>query len=273
MTERLVWLFVFFALYAAYCVYWGLTNARVARTASDFFLAERQLPAWVFVLAATVVSFTGWIAIGLPAMIFRDGFPIARLRSAPITIPLTGVLFLKRQWVLSRRFGYVTPAEMFCDYFGGRLMRLIVLLIALLFALPFLGMQLAAAGYLIQVLSDGAVPWVFAMWLLAAMVFLYVCLGGMRSAAYVGLLQGLLFAATIVAIGVIAWAKLGGFGNFVDLLSRLGASNVGPWGASAAGYNAYFETPGVVQFVAGLGREAPAGGIWTTSMVLTTASP
>jgi solute:Na+ symporter, SSS family len=268
MTETLVWLFVFFALYCAYCVFWGAASARGARTADEFFLANRQIPAWVFVMAATVTSFTGWIAIGLPTMIFRDGLAFAPIALCAITIPMAGVLFLKRQWILSRRFGYVTPAEMFSAYFGGQMMRLIVLLIALLYALPFLGMQLSAAGYLIQILTDGAVPWVFAMWLLTAMVFLYVCLGGMRAAAYVGALQGLLFATAVAAVGIIAWAKLGGFGIFVDLLAKLGASKVGPWGASAAGYNAYFETPGVVQFVAGLGREAPAGGVWTASMVL-----
>jgi Na+/proline symporter len=106
------------------------------------------------------------------------------------------------------------------------------------------------------------------MWLLAAMAFVYVCLGGMRTALYVGALQGLLFATALGAIGIIAWVKLGGFESFVGLLAKLGASKIGPWGASAAGYNAYFETPGVVQFVAGLGREAPAGGVWTASMVL-----
>jgi solute:Na+ symporter, SSS family len=269
MSERLVWLFVFFALYAAYCIFWGVANARGGRTAEDFFLAERQIPAWVFVVAATAMSFTGWIAIGLPAMILRDGLAFAPIGLCAIAIPLAGILFLKRQWMLSRRFGYVTPAEMFSDYFGGQVIRLIVLLIALLYAVPFLGMQLSAAGYLIQILSDGAAPWVLAMWLLTAMVFLYVCLGGMRAVAYVGALQGLLFATAIAAIGVIAWGKLGGFGSFVDLLAKLGASKIGPWGASAAGYNAYLETPGVVQFVAGLGREAPAGGLWTASMVLT----
>ncbi|CAN5202126.1 hypothetical protein BH10PSE7_BH10PSE7_13860 [soil metagenome] len=268
MSAILVWLCVFFALYGAYCVFWGVTSARRARTANDFFLADRQIPAWVFVVAATVTSFTGWTAIGLPAMIFRDGFPFAALTLCAITIPLGGVLFLKRQWILSRHFGYVTPAEMFSDYFGGHIMRLIVLLIALLFALPFLGMQLTAAGYLLQILSDGAIPWVFAMWALTALVFLYVCLGGMRASAYVGTLQCVLFAAGIAAIGILAWTKLGGFSAFVGLLAKLGASPAGPWGASAMGYNAYFATPGVVQFVAGLGREDPAGGVWTAAMVL-----
>ena len=144
--------------------------------------------------------------------------------------------------------------------------------VALLFALPFLGLQLAATGYLLEVLSDGLIPWVFGMWGLGALVFLYVVLGGIRAAAFVGVLQALLFATAIVAVGVIAWVELGGFGNFVGLLAKLGASKVGDWGATTDnGYNALFTTPGVVQFVAGYGKEAPVGGVWTTAMVLSTA--
>ena len=268
MSDKVVWLFVFFALYGAYCIFWGVASARGARTASDFFLADRQIPAWVFVAAATATSLTGWVALGLPTMIFRGGFSAAPLTLCAISIPLAGVLFLKRQWMLSRQFGYVTPAEMFSDYFGGRLIRLIVMAIALAFALPFLGLQLAAAGYLVEIVSDGATPWVYATWILAALAFLYVCLGGMRAAAYVGVLQALFLAAAIVGIGVVALAEFGGFAKFVSLLAKLGASKIGPWGASTAGYNAYFATPGVIQFTAGLGREAPAGGVFTASMVL-----
>ena len=140
----------------------------------DFFLAERGVPSWVFA-AATTLSFTGWVAIGLPATFFRDGFPGLALALGAIVMPLAGAAALSRQWMLSRRFGFVTPAEMYADYFGGPVIRPFVLLIALLFALPFLGMQMAATGYLFQVLSDGSIPWVYAMWALGALVFLYVC--------------------------------------------------------------------------------------------------
>ncbi len=270
MSARLGWLFVFLALYATYCVFWGVDCARGRRGAMDFFLAERSVPSWVFAATATAVSFTGWMAIGLPAAIFRDGFQASALALGAIAIPLAGALALSRQWILSRRFGFVTPVEMYADYFGDPLIRPIVLLIALLFAIPFLGMQMAAGGYLVQVLSDGAVPWVLAMWGLGALVFVYVVLGGMRAAAFVGVLQALLLGAVIVAVGVIAWVELGGFGSLVGLLAKLGASKVGDWGASTAGYNAMFATPGVVQFVAGFGKDAPVGGVWTTSMVLST---
>ena len=270
MSAGLGWSFVFLALYATYCIFWGVDSARGRRGAIDFFLAERDIPSWVFAASATAISFTGWMVIGLPATVFRDGFQASALALGAIAIPLVGALVVSRQWMLSRRFGYVTPVEMYVDYFGGPLIRPILLLIALLFAIPFLGLQLAATGYLMEVLSGGAVPWVVAMWALGALVFVYVVLGGMRAASFVGVLQTLMLAAAIVAAGVIAWVELGGFGSFVGLLAKLGASKAGDWGASQNGHNALFTIPGVVQFVAGFGKGDPVGGLWTTSMVFST---
>jgi Na+/proline symporter len=268
LTVTLIWLFVFIALYSAYSLFWGVVSARMAPTAEDFFLGGRQIPSWIFVLSATAISFSGWTALGQPAFIFRDGFQYAALSLCAISIPLTGVLFLKRQWILGKHFGYVTQAEMFADYYGSAALRWMILLVALFFAVPFLGMQLAASGYLVQVLSDGKIHWSLAMWVMTAVLFLYVCLGGLRAAAYVGALQCMLFGAGMIAVGLIAYIHIGGFGEFVDAMSNFSMLGMGPLGTPASGYNAYFETPGVIQFVEGLGREAPSGGIWTTSMVL-----
>lgn len=269
MSEQVVWLIAFAAAYCTYCIYWGVTCGRMATDASEFFLADRRLPPWIFVLTVTGASFSGWVFLGHPDFIFRDGFQFAQVSLCAITIPLTGVLFFKRQWLLGKGFGYVTPGEMFADYFDSELMRLLVVLVALVFAVPFLGMQLSASGYLMQVVSHGRVDGVIAMWVLTAVVFLYVCFGGMRAVAYVGTLQALLLASGIVAVGLVAYGKLGGFGPFNEALAKLGASTLGPWGGTAQGYNGYFEVPGVIQFTAGLGKEAPVGGPWTAAMILT----
>ena len=273
MTHKMVWLFVFFAMYWAYCVQWGVSIARMAREPADFFLASRSLPAWVFVLSATAASFAGWAFLGHPSLVMRDGLPAGQLALAAVAIPLAGVLFMKRQWLLGKRFGYITPGEMLSDYFGGDALRILVLIVALLCAVPFVGLQLSASGHLVQWLTEGAVHWSLAMWVLTGAVFLYVCIGGLRAAAYVGSLQGLLLVAGIAAVGLIALAQLGGFDGFnafIEVLAKLGATGIGPWGQSAEGYNAYLHLPGVVQFTAGLGKEDPVGGLWTASMVLTT---
>jgi len=49
-----------------------------------------------------------------------------------ITIPFTGVMYLKRQWMLGKRFGYVTPpGEMVADYFKGDGVRVLTVVVAL----------------------------------------------------------------------------------------------------------------------------------------------
>ncbi|MCP3670514.1 MAG: sodium:solute symporter family protein, partial [Gammaproteobacteria bacterium] len=112
MDPKVVWLFVFVALYWSYCIFWGIKGALSARTASDYFVAGRSISLWVFILAATATSFSGWTFMGHPGLIYRDGFQYAYASFYAITIPFTGVIFLKRQWMLGKRFGFITPGEM-----------------------------------------------------------------------------------------------------------------------------------------------------------------
>ena len=111
MDAKIVWLAIFVLLYWAYCIYWGVRGAMSARTASDYFIAGRNISIWVFVLAATATSFSGWTFMGHPGLLYRDGFQYAYASFYAITIPFTGVLFLKRQWMLGKRFGFVTPGR------------------------------------------------------------------------------------------------------------------------------------------------------------------
>ena len=269
MEAKIVWLFVFVVLYWAYCIFWGVRSAMAAKTASDYFIAGRRLSIWVFVLAATATSFSGWTFMGHPGLIYRDGFQYAYASFYAITIPFTGVMFLKRQWMLGKRFGYVTPGEMLSDYFQGDMIRILVVLVALLFSIPYLGVQLGASGFLFNVLTDGMIPREWGMWVLSLIVLIYVASGGLRAVAYVDTLQCILLAFGIVAIGCIAYGQLGGWGSFNDSLAALGKTDLGKWGATADGHNAYLAIPGVIQFTAGLGVETPVGGLWTGIMVLT----
>lgn len=270
MTSKVMWLFVFVALYWTYCIYWGIRGARMAKTASDYFIAGRKLSLWVFVLAATATSFSGWTLMGHPGLVYRDSFQYAYASFYTITIPFTGVLFLKRQWMIGKRFGYVTPGEMFSDYFQGDAIRLLTVLVALLYSIPYLGVQLGASGYLFNVLTDGLVGEQFGMWVLSLVVLVYVASGGLRAVAYVDTAQCILLALGIVIVGAIALDAIGGWGALNEAMARLGAQpELGKWKATPDGYNAYLAVPGVIQFTAGLGKETPIGGLWTGVMILT----
>jgi len=270
LEAKIVWLFAFVAVYWSYCIFWGIKSAMTAKTASDYFIAGRRLSLWVFVLAATATSFSGWTFMGHPGLVYRDGFQYAYASFYTITIPFTGVLFLKRQWMLGKRFGYVTPGEMLSDYFQGEGIRILTVLVALLFSIPYLGVQLGASGFLFNVLTDDLVSINAGMWILSAVVLIYVASGGLRAVAYVDTLQCILLGLGIIIIGFIALDLVGGWSALNAGFAELGKNpELGKWGATPEGYNAYFAIPGVIQWTAGLGKETPVGGLWTGIMVLT----
>ncbi len=266
MDPKIVWLFIFVLLYWAYCIFWGIKGAMTAKTASDYFIAGRRLSLWVFVLAATATSFSGWTFMGHPGLLYRDGFQYAYASFYAITIPFTGVMFLKRQWMIGKRYGFVTPGEMLAHYFRGDGIRLLVVLVALIFSIPYLGLQLRASGFLFNVLTDGLLGVEAGMWLLSAVVFIYVASGGLRAVAYVDTVQCVLLAGGIVAIGIIAITYVGGF---EQLNKGIAALALFDQNKTPDGYSHYIAIPGVIQFVAGLGVENPSGGAWTGIMVLT----
>ncbi len=274
MDAKIIWLFVFVGLYWSYCIFWGVKGALSARTASDYFVAGRSISLWVFILAATATSFSGWTFMGHPGLIYRDGFQYAYASFYAITIPFTGVIFLKRQWMLGKRFGFITPGEMLSDYFRSDTIRILVVLVALIFSIPYLGLQLRASGFLFNVLTDGMLGVEVGMWLLSAVVVIYVASGGLRAVAYVDSVQAILLAAGIVVIGLIAVNAVGGWDALNERIAALTA--IGPDGkalfgkTTPDGYSSYIAIPGVIQFGAGLGTSsAPVGGAWTGVMVLT----
>ncbi len=263
MEAKIVWLFIFVALYWSYCIFWGIKGAISAKTASDYFIAGRGISLWVFVLAATATSFSGWTFMGHPGLLYRDGFQYAYASFYAITIPFTGVMFLKRQWILGKRFGFVTPGEMLSTYFKSDTIRLLVVLVALVFSVPYLGVQLRASGFLFNVLTEGMLGVNVGMWLLSAVVILYVASGGLRAVAYVDTMQAILLAFGIVAIGFIALNYVGGFASLNEGIAALAQFDEK---RTPDGYSHYVAIPGVIQYVSN--GPSAIGGAWTGVMIL-----
>jgi len=268
MDSTIIWLFAFVGLYWAYCLFWGIKGFFGAKSSSDYFIAGRQISVWVFILAATATSFSGWTFVGHPGKIFTDGLPYAFASFYALTIPLTGVLFLRRQWVLGQAFRYVTPGEMYSDIFGGNAIRILTVIVAFLFSVPYLGVQLKASGSLFNILTEDWISVNAGMYALTAVVVIYVASGGLRSVAYVDCAQCILLAFGIVAIGIVAIVKIGGWGEFVEgMKSFVSADLANGENLTPDGHSHYVALPGSIQAVSA-GAESQ-GGPWTGIMCMT----
>ena len=268
MEAKFIWLTAFVSLYWAYCLFWGFKGARAAKTSTDYFLAGRSISVWVFVLAATATSFSGWTFVGHPGKIFTDGLPYAFASFYALTIPFTGVLFLRRQWVLGKAYNYITPGEMYSDYYGGNAMRLLTVLVAFLFSVPYLGVQLQASGSLFNILSDGFIGVNTGMFALTAVVVIYVASGGLKSVAYVDCAQAILLAVGIVILGGVALLYSGGWSGFTSGLANIVSADVSSGqNLTPDGYSMKVAIPGSIQMVSA-GSKAN-GGAWTGIMGMT----
>ena len=101
------------------------------------------------------------------------------------------------------------------------MVRILTVVVALCFSIPYLGLQLAASGKLFNVLSDGMWGVTTGTWVLAGIVALYVGLGGLRSVAYVDTLQCVLLWFGIVAIGFITYDLVGGWAALNSQLAEV----------------------------------------------------
>lgn len=208
-------------LYWAYCLYWSYWGFRRVRTGAGWAIAGRTLPAWLFLLAASATSFSAWTYIGHPGTIYAAGLPYAYAGLYAITIPFTGALFIKRQWMLGRRFGFVTPPEQYRSLLDSPTMGALIILVAFLYSTFYVAVQLIGSGLLFTVVTGGFFPFFFGSIALAVIMLLYVGAGGLRTIAWVDALQFFLLIGGITLIGTGVMYGFGGWGGLIEKINTL----------------------------------------------------
>jgi len=246
------WVYIFLGIYIIYCFYWGLKGYFTEKTSSGYSIAGRSIPFFAFLLAATAASFSGWTFIGHPGLIWRDGLAYAFASFYVLTIPITGTFFSKRTWLLGKRYGFITPGDMYAYYFNNEFLRYLVVLTAVLYSIFYSAVQLMAAGALFNVIAG--VPFTFGALFLAFVVWFYVCTGGLKASTWVGVIQFVLLVGGIILLGlfVIINPQFGGWTGFSAEVAKMEVK--------------YLEVPRVIYW--GLGA-AKGESAWTSVMILT----
>jgi Na+/proline symporter len=272
MLANLYWFFFFLVVYWSFCLFWGARTLRKNSSPESYYLADRSISSWVFFFSATAATFAGITIITFPSLIYADGYSFLATAAIVITIPLGSILFFKRQWMLSRKYNLITPGEMYFKYYKSHTLRITILIIGLFFAVPFLGIIIGATGSMVEFVSVGELGRDSAMWVLTAVVLFYVVSGGFKSMISIGVVQSWLFFVLFISIGLGTYYYLGGLSFFDDLATANSFISLGTWG-STQGYgggdlSGFFNVPGVIQWVGGLGKNNPSGGPWTAVMIL-----
>ena len=145
-------------------------------------------------------------------------------------------------------------------------MRILIVLIALGFSIPFIAMQLSLGGLLISILSDGVIGSGSAAILIGAIIAIYLSAGGIKSIIYIESIQFLLIIFGIVCIGFVTYDLVGGWDLLNESLSRVAALKENLFN-SKENFNSYLSIPGTIKITEVLNENLSYNGVWTSSMI------
>jgi SSS family solute:Na+ symporter/sodium/pantothenate symporter len=168
---------------------------------SDFYLAGSSFGFAVLFLTLFATQYSGNTLLGFAGTAFREGgtYVVSVLFMVLAMTVIT--IYGPRLFRLSRKFGYVTPADYIHHRFGSEVLRVVCVLLLTWGLANYILEQLVAMGHALEAFSGGRVSFMGGVILLVVVMLIYESLGGMRSVAWTDCVQGaLLFGGCTVIL-------------------------------------------------------------------------
>lgn len=208
-------------VYLAIVVYIGVFAFRRAHgkeEVEDYFLASRSLGPFVFLMSLFGTNMTAFAILGSSGHAFANGIVTFGLMASAsaLVIPLTLFLVGTRVWALGKRYGFITPVQLFRDRWETSHVGTVIFAVQAVLLVPYVIIGVMGGGTTLEAISGGRVPYWLGGALVALVVMSYVFFGGMRGTAWVNTFQTTLFLVFgAIALAVIGWG-MGGFSRAAE---------------------------------------------------------
>ena len=196
---------------------WGLAGRKFGSVVTWFLLGGDVYTAYTF--------------IAVPALVY--GIGAQGFFALPYTILVYPLVFIlmPRLWAVSKRHGYVTPADFVKGRYGSSSLSLATAFTGLLATMPYIALQLVGMRVVIEAMGvQGDWPLIIAFVILAA----YTYSSGLRAPALISIVKDTLIYVTIIVAVIYIPYKLGGFGKIFDAAGATLPHHTGPTGKPGA---------------------------------------
>ncbi len=213
---------VTFLIYLALMLGIGAWAYRSTKSSSGYFLGGRTLGPWPAALSAGASDMSGWLLLGLPGFAFTSGLESLWLAGGLLLGTWLNWLLVARRL---RNYSYaaddaLTIPEFFANRFGDpkHILQAVAAGFVLLFFLFYTSAGLVAAGKLFETVFG--FDYELAVIVGTLFVVSYTLFGGFLAVSWTDLVQGLLMAAALLIVPVIAINADGGINAMLSTLNE-----------------------------------------------------
>lgn len=200
-------------------ILWTAVAAAIAHAArrrmgtgpSEFFIGGRRLTGFVSGMTYAATTYSAFMLVGLVGLTYRSGVGALGFE---MTYLIFTVLFLvvfgPRFWLVGNRFEHITPPELLAHRYDNRGVAVVAAAISFVMLIPYSSVQLMGAGFLVNGLSGGEIPFMAGVLVMAALSGFSAWWAGMRSVAWTDAFQAVTMLVTsIVALVFVAFRFFG----------------------------------------------------------------
>jgi SSS family solute:Na+ symporter len=207
----------------------GLLTKRLTRCQSDFFLGGRRMSRFSIALSAVASGRSSWLVLGVSGMAFTLGVGAVWAVVGYITAEMIQFVYigikLRR---LSERYDSMTLLDFFESHFDDRrrIIRTVGALIMGIFLVAYVAAQFNAGATSLSVALK--IPLEAALLVSAAMIIVYMILGGYIAVVYNDVARALIMILGLVIFPIYGLVKLGGLPAVLETLAALNPAQVDP---------------------------------------------
>ena len=195
---------------------------KASGTAAGFVAGDRSLGLVVMYFITGATIFSSFAFLGGPGWAFKKGAAAFYILGYG-TLGLVPFYFLgPRAARLGRKYGFVSQAEMIAQRYGMRSIAGVMAVISVAAFIPYLGLQIKGAGYVLFAVTRGELP----VWLGGALVYgvvlIYVLRSGVLGVGWTNTFQGVFMMLLAWGLGLYLPYKL--YGGVQPMFEQIAAA-------------------------------------------------
>jgi len=181
-------------------------------TPEDYFLAGRSFGVIVLFFSLAATNFSAFTFLGFAGNAYKAGFgQYGIMAFGTGFMALMFYIIGRKVWILGKKHGFVTPAELIGAHFNRKKLRLLFMGVMVIFTIPYLSTQAIGAGMLLEYVTNGGFQWMAGAIVTMLVIMGYVLFGGMRASSWTDVIQGVIMTIALILAVFFVANGLGGF--------------------------------------------------------------
>ena len=192
---------------------------KVKMNLENWTVAGRKFGLIIIWLLMAGEIYTTFTFLGASGWTYSKGAPAYYILVYGALAYTLSFFILPALWKVGKRHGLHTQPDYFIKRYDSRSLGIVVALIGVFSIIPYLQLQLAGLGFIVEVASNGAIASNMAILIGFVLTCAFVYTSGLRGAAWVAIIKDVMMILAVGVVGIgVPLIYFGSFGKMFDAI-------------------------------------------------------